>query len=115
MRFGPPFPTNRRIVSPVLAVNARSSVSDPTAPFDVSFDCPALFRGMPDFDLDGDIDLADFGQWQVCATSLVGDQPICDMADINLNGSVELGDFGEFSKFMHGPAMEKFAKDIVAP
>ncbi len=32
VRFGPPLPTNRRIVSPTSACNARSPMSAPTAP-----------------------------------------------------------------------------------
>ena len=31
-RFGPPLPTNRRTVSPILAVSALSPVSEPSEP-----------------------------------------------------------------------------------
>lgn len=97
-----------------ILVGRWSAFSDPSGTLDITFDCPSIFRGMPDFDLDGDIDLADFAQLQICMAS-PGSDPICDMADVNLNGSVDLGDFGEFSKFLHGPDLEKPAKELVAP
>jgi hypothetical protein len=50
-----------------------------------------------DFDADGDVDLIDFGQFQLCFTGPDGAAPMgCATADSDLDGDVDLIDFGAF-------------------
>jgi len=56
-----------------------------------------------DFDLDGDVDLEDFGDFQAC---LSGDsrpyEPGCENTDLDTDDDVDLADFGVFQSCMNG-------------
>jgi hypothetical protein len=58
-----------------------------------------------DFDNDGDVDLVDFGQFQLCYTG-AGAGPVsppCNLADFDGDGDVDLVDFGQFQLIFTGP------------
>ncbi len=58
-----------------------------------------------DFDRDGDVDLTDFGYFQVCfngpnrSAALSG----CDLADLDADNDVDLADFSAFQACFNGP------------
>jgi hypothetical protein len=57
-----------------------------------------------DFDGDGDVDLVDFGQFQICFTGPNGTATLaCTPADGDNDGDVDLVDFGEFQIVFTGP------------
>jgi 6-phosphogluconolactonase (cycloisomerase 2 family) len=58
-----------------------------------------------DFDGDGDVDLSDFGQFQLCFTGPGGsfDDPDCAAFDFDDDGDVDLADFGQFQLVFTGP------------
>jgi hypothetical protein len=68
---------------------------------DVSLDV----RDTADLDFDGDVDLADFGEFQACFNgpnrSPAG--PACNDADMDHDGDVDLADFGIFQACFNGP------------
>lgn len=54
--------------------------------------------GLGDFDNDGDVDLSDFGLFQICFTGPVGG-PVtgnCMRGDFDGDGNIDLADFGQF-------------------
>jgi len=56
-----------------------------------------------DFDGDNDVDLSDFGHFQVCYSEDAGDiEAGCENADLDENGTVELLDFNIFANCMSG-------------
>ncbi len=55
-----------------------------------------------DFDLDGDVDLFDFGQLQACWDEVVLSSH-CATADLNDDGVLDLADFGAFVELMSSP------------
>jgi len=59
----------------------------------------------PDFDKDGDVDLEDFGMFQVCITGPDDGPPDpgCEQADFDNDNDVDLSDFGLFQRCMSGP------------
>jgi hypothetical protein len=80
-----------------------ASFSTGCGAFDVNISCGVLL-GLPDFDLDGDIDLVDFAEIQVCMTPDGGLRAGCEMADLVEDGTLDLADYEQFSKYLHGPA-----------
>lgn len=57
---------------------------------------PACLNG-GDFDADGDVDLVDFGQFQLCFTGgMESVTPNCECADFDGDLDADLVDFGEF-------------------
>lgn len=72
----------------VVASNCGSIISD-AAVIDIA--------NANDFDADGDVDLADFGNFQLCFTGPGGSaSPDCTCADSDQDGDVDLSDFGQF-------------------
>jgi hypothetical protein len=68
----------------------------------IEVDPPANF----DFDGDGDVDLTDFAEFQLCFTG-PGGGPIeasCQAGDADQDDDVDLADFGEFQLAFTGPA-----------
>ncbi len=61
-------------------------------------------RPLPgDFDLDGDVDQADFGHLQTCFSGPVQSYaPGCDDADLDFDGDVDLSDFQQFAACLSG-------------
>jgi hypothetical protein len=61
----------------------------------------------PDFDEDGDVDLEDFGAFQVCHTGPNEGPPDagCEWADFDSDNDVDLSDFGLFQRCMSGPGI----------
>jgi hypothetical protein len=60
-----------------------------------------------DFDLDGDVDQADFGVFQHCLSgSGVSYEPGCAAADLDANGAVDQKDFNLFWPCMAGPGQQ---------
>jgi len=62
--------------------------------------------GPTDFDGDGDVDLTDFGYFQMCfngpnRVGLLADY--CESADVDRDGDVDLSDFGRFQTCFNGP------------
>ncbi|MCB9849323.1 MAG: proprotein convertase P-domain-containing protein [Phycisphaerales bacterium] len=94
-----------------VMISRWSAFSDPSAPLDVTFDCTPLFRGVPDMDLDGDIDLVDFARFQICAGQGLATGE-CIPADVNMNGVVDDADAAEFTRFLHGPVRGKSIKEL---
>jgi hypothetical protein len=61
-----------------------------------------------DFDLDGDVDLLDFLEFQLCFTGEFEKvTPECVCADFDANGRVDLLDFGQFSLAYTGDLSEE--------
>jgi hypothetical protein len=58
-----------------------------------------------DCDGDGDVDLADFGEFQLCFTGPVGGpvDEACDCANFDADGDVDLADFASFQLAFTGP------------
>jgi hypothetical protein len=57
-----------------------------------------------DCDGDGDVDLVDFGEVQLCFTGPGGTiDPGCECADFDEDGDIDLVDFGEFQLAFTGP------------
>jgi len=58
-----------------------------------------------DFDVDGDVDQADFGSFQVCLTGSGMGPPEtgCEGDDLDSDEDVDLSDFGLFQRCMSGP------------
>ncbi len=59
----------------------------------------------PDFDNDGDVDLADFGHLQTCfnGPNAPAKQATCLDADLDQDADVDLADFGVFQNCFNGP------------
>ena len=49
-----------------------------------------------DLDMDGDVDLGDFGRFGTAFGSMLGDPNYDSAADLDNNGFINLGDFGAF-------------------
>lgn len=66
-------------------------------------DSPSCKPG--DFDCDGDVDLADFGAFQLCFTSNNGERlgSACDVFDFDLDCEVDLVDLDAFVPWLAGP------------
>lgn len=62
---------------------------------------------LPDFDHDGDVDLDDFGRFQLCLTGpgVVQDDPLCLRARLDGDVDVDQSDLNLFLKCMSGPAI----------
>lgn len=59
-----------------------------------------------DFDGDGDVDLVDFGDFQLCFTGSTGTVAAgCECADFDGDGDADLVDFGEFQLSFTGSIM----------
>ncbi len=58
-----------------------------------------------DFDLDGDVDLDDFGVFQACATGPLAGPPApgCGPADLDLDLDIDQSDFGFWQRCISGP------------
>ncbi len=58
-----------------------------------------------DYDLDGDVDQDDFGEFQACLgwPEVRPGEPICDGADLNHDGDANVGDLFIFRRCMSGP------------
>jgi hypothetical protein len=96
------------VVSPTFRI--RFSASDLTPgdvveggidAFDISaFVCNDIGDG--DFDIDGDVDLADFAEFQSCwgSTSPLG---VCAAGDLNGDSTVGIGDLSQFATQLGGP------------
>lgn len=80
----------------------------------VFFGCPADLDkiepgkcgcGVAELDGDGDVDLADFGVFQLCFTGIGsgGVEPDCVCADIDNDCDVDLTDFNGFQLLYTGP------------
>jgi hypothetical protein len=83
------------------------SVVDSVGPFTVYIDdvellCPHPVPG--DFDLDGDVDLADFGHFQRClsGTSVPQNNPACQDARFDGDSDVDPSDFSLFQQCLSG-------------
>ncbi|HNQ23348.1 MAG TPA: hypothetical protein PKK06_09670 [Phycisphaerae bacterium] len=62
--------------------------------------------GNGDFDSDGDVDLADFAQFQTCFTAAPAAGPLptaCDAADFDADDTVDVNDYAEFEDVFTGP------------
>jgi hypothetical protein len=76
-----------------VAIEIIGNVNPPTVP--------------PDFDGDRDVDLGDFGHFQLCLTGPNGTaSPDCEDADFDLDGDVDLSDFGAFQRCFSGPNID---------
>ena len=65
--------------------------------------CPSF---LPDHDLDGDVDITDFGWFQQCLTEEATDPPsilACECADFNNDGKVNQSDLPIFLQCLSGP------------
>jgi hypothetical protein len=84
-----------------FTIEASNSEGSDTESWQVLVHSPA------DFDLDGDVDLEDFGYLQAC---LVGSgkthEPGCEDADLELDGDVDADDFALFQPCMAGANMQ---------
>lgn len=58
--------------------------------------------GDGDFDLDGDRDLYDYSQWQLCADKTPAIAP-CNVADMVGDGEIDDADYGAFEQAVSGP------------
>jgi hypothetical protein len=67
---------------------------------------PAKPPAPGDFDLDGDVDLSDYGQFLDCYNGPGNPpaQPDCDAADFDLDRDVDLSDYGQFLDCYNGPS-----------
>jgi hypothetical protein len=66
----------------------------------VAFVAPA---GDGDCDNDGDIDLIDFGAFQLCFSGTLPAEPGCECSDFDADGDIDLVDFGQFQLAFTGP------------
>jgi hypothetical protein len=65
---------------------------------------PALVGGNGDCDDDGDVDLPDFGQFQICFSGSDAPAPAgCECADLDGDSDVDLVDFASFQVAFTGP------------
>lgn len=71
--------------------------------FNLNISCGVLLA-IPDFDLDGDVDLLDFAEFQACMSPGGTLRAGCELGDLVEDGILDLADFHQFSKFLHGPA-----------
>jgi hypothetical protein len=76
-------------VPPVLTVNAQGAVINR----DLSI---GMAPTSGDCDGDGDVDLVDFGQFQLCFTGGTPVVPGCECADLDGDNDADLVDFGAF-------------------
>jgi hypothetical protein len=67
---------------------------------------PAKPPAPGDFDLDGDVDLSDYGQFLDCynGPGKPPAQPDCGSADFDMDGDVDLSDYGQFLDCYNGPS-----------
>ncbi|NOX57745.1 MAG: hypothetical protein GXP29_02665 [Planctomycetes bacterium] len=58
-----------------------------------------------DLDADGDIDIVDYGMFQVCLldSNTVGFEIVCQYADVNRDGAVDASDYPKFNTRLNGP------------
>lgn len=93
---------------PAGSAKRYASLQNPTAAsrplLVVQFD-PPMGGNFGDCDNDGDVDLVDFGSFQLCFTGPGGGPiaPGCECADSDSDDDVDLVDFGEFQLVFTGP------------
>ncbi len=95
-------PTRKGSATAELRI-ASNAPADPTKI--VSLTGFALADPPPDMDEDGDVDLADFGRFQMCFNG--PNRPLgglgCEEADYDSDGDVDLADFTGFQACFNGP------------
>ena len=71
----------------------------------------------PDYDNDGDIDIVDFGRFQVCLTGPNAGpvSAICRSMDLDLDDDVDLSDFGQLQACMSGANIASAPDCLTAP
>jgi len=80
-----------------LIVQASNSQGDDTEQWDVAV------QSIADFDYDNDVDLEDFGQFQVCYSGPGREYPSgCENADLDDDNDVDQTDFTQFQSCMAG-------------